>query len=108
MIAGGHFRLEADIDDKDGQTLLFWYPAVTAADCATHARLFFGSPDLGLDTAAFGNFTLTPDAAMHDALERDYAAMSGMIFGDIPSLDTVLASVVALQDAINATAPRPT
>lgn len=215
-MAGGRFRLEADIDDKDGQTLLFWYPAVTAAagdyiraavkieagaksaldphiaatvtpyvardlpdldltvrnittvqpertfwdkviilhglrqwydrrkelrhegqrisrhyydvhrlaqaqgaqtwqadhglaaDCATHARLFFGSPDLGLDTAAVGTFTLTPDAAMHDALERDYAAMSGMIFGDIPSLDTVLASVVALQDAINARAPKPT
>jgi hypothetical protein len=24
------FRLELDPDDKDGQTLLFWYPAVTA------------------------------------------------------------------------------
>jgi hypothetical protein len=23
------FRLELDPDDKDGQTLLFWYPAVT-------------------------------------------------------------------------------
>lgn len=209
-IPAGRFRLEADADDKDGQTLLFWYPAVTAAegnyiraavkieagaksaldphtaatvtpyvtadlpdldlavrnvttvqpertfwdkvvilhglrqwydrrnelrhegqrvsrhyydihrlaqadgaqawqadhglasDCATHARLFFGSPDLGLDTAAAGTFTLTPDGAMHEALERDYAAMSGMIFGDIPSLDTVLASVAALQDAINA------
>lgn len=209
-IPAGRFRLEADPDDKDGQTLLFWYPAVTAAegnyiraavkieagaksaldphtaatvtpyvtadlpdldlavrnvttvqpertfwdkviilhglrqwydrrnelrhegqrvsrhyydihrlaqaggaqawqadhglasDCATHARLFFGSPDLGLDTAAAGTFTLTPDGAMHEALGRDYAAMSGMIFGDIPPLDTVLASVAALQEAINA------
>ncbi len=211
-IPGARFRLEADRDDKDGQTLLFWYPAVTAAegdyiraavkieagaksaldphtaatvtpyvaadlpdlnlavgnvtavqpertfwdkvmilhglrqwhdlrqelrhegqrvsrhyydihqlmqatgaknwqadhrlaaDCATHARLFFGSPDLGLDSAVAGTFTLTPDAAMHDALVRDYAAMSGMIFGDIPSLDAVLASVASLQDAINAAA----
>ncbi|WP_436301206.1 nucleotidyl transferase AbiEii/AbiGii toxin family protein [Variovorax paradoxus] len=31
-----------------------------AADCATHARLFFGSPDLGPDTAVAGTFTLTP------------------------------------------------
>lgn len=77
-----------------------------AADCATHARLFFGSADLGLDSAVAGTFTLTPDAAMHDALGRDYAAMSGMIFGDIPSLDTVLASVTALQEANNALAPR--
>ncbi len=214
-IPGGRFRLEADPDDKDGQTLLFWYPVVTAnegdyiraavkieagaksaldphiaatvtpyvaadladldltvrnvttvqpertfwdkviilhglrqwyarrqelrhegqrvsrhyydvhrltqadgapawqadhglaSDCATHARLFFGSPDLGLDTAAAGTFTLTPDAAMHDALGRDYAAMSGMIFGDIPSLDVVLTSVAALQEAINAAAPKP-
>jgi hypothetical protein len=214
-IPGGRFRLAAAPDDKDGQTLLFWYPAVTAAegdyiraavkieagaksaldphiaatvtpyvtadlpdldlavrnvttvlpertfwdkviilhglrqwydrrqelrhegqrvsrhyydihrllqaegapawqadhglaaDCATHARLFFGSPDLGLDTAAAGTFTLTPDAAMHDALGRDYAAMSGMIFGDIPTLDTVLASIKALQEAINSVASKP-
>jgi hypothetical protein len=214
-IPGGRFRLAADPDDKDGQTLLFWYPTVTAtggdyiraavkieagaksaldphiaatvtpyvaadlldldlavrnvttvqpertfwdkviilhglrqwydrrqelrhggqrvsrhyydihrlaqaegapvwqvdhglaADCATHAKLFFGSPDLGLESAAAGTFTLTPDAAMHDALGRDYAAMSGMIFGDIPPLDTVLASVAALQDAINTTAAKP-
>lgn len=78
-----------------------------AIDCATHARLFFGSPDLGLDSAAVGTFALTPDAAMHDALGRDYAAMSGMIFGDIPSLDTVLTSVAGLQEAINTAAPRP-
>lgn len=78
-----------------------------AADCATHARLFFGSPDLGLDSAAAGTFTLNPDAAMHDALGRDYAAMSGMIFGDIPSLDAVLASVASLQEAINASAAKP-
>ncbi len=214
-IPGGRFRLETDPDDKDGQTLLFWYPAVTAADgdyiraavkieagaksaldphiaatvtpyvaadlpdldlavrnvttvqpertfwdkviilhglrqwydrrkelrhegqrvsrhyydihrlaqaegaqawqadhglatdCATHARLFFGSPDLGLDSATVGTFMLTPDAAMHDALGRDYAAMSGMIFGDIPPLDTVLASVKALQEAINTSASEP-
>lgn len=213
-IPGGRFRLEADPDDKDGQTLLFWYPAVTAAegdyiraavkieagaksaldphiaatvtpyvaadlpdldlavgkvttvqpertfwdkviilhglrqwydrrrelrhegqrvsrhyydihrlaqaegaqawqadhdlatDCATHARLFFGSPDLGLDSAAAGTFKLTPDAAMRDALGRDYAAMSGMIFGDIPPLDTMLTSVAAVQEAINAGAPK--
>ncbi|CAM3822422.1 nucleotidyl transferase AbiEii/AbiGii toxin family protein [Polaromonas hydrogenivorans] len=213
-IPAGRFRLEADPDDKDGQTLLFWYPAVTgaegdyiraavkieagaksaldphiaatvtpyvaadlddldlavrnvravqpertfwdkviilhglrqwydrrqelrhegqrvsrhyydihrlaqaqgaqawqadhglAADCAKHARLFFGSPDLGLESAAVGTFTLVPDDAMQGALGRDYAAMSGMIFGDIPRLDTVLASVAALQEAINAAAPK--
>ncbi len=215
-IPGGRFRLVADPDDQDGQTLLFWYPAVTAAegdyiraavkieagaksaldphtaatvtpyvgadlpdlalgvgnvttvkpertfwdkviilhglrqwydrrnelrhegqrvsrhyydihrlvqaegaidwqadhdlaaDCAMHAKLFFGSPDLGLESASPGTFTLTPDAAMHDALGRDYAAMSGMIFGEIPPLDTVLASVAALQETANGAAAKPT
>jgi hypothetical protein len=58
-----------------------------AANCATHARLFFGSADLGLTTAAHGRFTLTPTPAMRDALRADYVAMAGMIFGDVPPLD---------------------
>lgn len=70
---------------------------VLAASCATHARLFFGSADLGLATAAHGTFTLTPPAAMRDALATDYTAMVGMIFGDVPSLDAVLASVEEIE-----------
>lgn len=31
VIPDGAFKLETDPDDKDGQTLLFWYPPVTAA-----------------------------------------------------------------------------
>ncbi len=54
-----------------------------AINCAQHARLFFSSVDLGLDTAIPGTFTLTPSAAMRDALARDYAAISGMVFGEI-------------------------
>lgn len=56
--------------------------------CSTRDALFNGLP---------------ADAATRDALERDYVAMSGMIFDATPSLDTVLASVMALQDAIKAT-----
>jgi hypothetical protein len=41
-----------------------------AIDCARHARLFFGSADLGLDTAIPGTFTLTPSSAMRDARLR--------------------------------------
>lgn len=73
-----------------------------AADCARHARLFFGSPDLGLDTAKAGSFTLLPASAMRDALQRDYDAMTGMIFGPVPALDEVLASVQKAQDAVDA------
>ena len=75
-----------------------------AIDCAQHARLFFGSVDLGLDTALPGSFTLTPGPAMRDALVRDYAAMSGMIFGEIPALDVVLASVERFEQIVNGSA----
>jgi hypothetical protein len=53
-------------------------------DCADHARMFFNSPDLGLDTAAPGTFSLTPTVAMLDDLRRDYARMAGMIIGPPP------------------------
>ena len=73
-----------------------------ALDCATHARLFFGSPDLGLDVAKPGSFTLVPPPAMRDALDKDYQAMAGMIFGEAPALNDVLASVEQLERSINA------
>ena len=72
-----------------------------AMDCATHARMFFGSADLGLDIAKPGTYTLMPEGAMRDALAKDYVAMSGMIFGAAPSLDEVLTSVEQLQQSIN-------
>ncbi|MGH8820569.1 MAG: nucleotidyl transferase AbiEii/AbiGii toxin family protein [Rhodoferax sp.] len=72
-----------------------------AIDCARHAKLFFSSTDLGLEAAAPGTFTLTPSAAMQDALARDYGAMTGMIFGEVPSLDAVLATVGRLEQIVN-------
>jgi hypothetical protein len=72
-----------------------------AIDCAQHARLFFGSADLGLDAATAGTFTLTPSPAMRDVLARDYAAMSGMIFGEIPAFDAVLASAERFEQLVN-------
>jgi hypothetical protein len=212
VIPQGRFRLELDPDDKDGQSLLFWYPAVTpaadsyirsavkiesgaksaldphiaatvvpyvaqdlpglhlavgnvttvkpertfwdkviilhglrqwhdrrgelrhggqrvsrhyydvhrlmqapassewqadhalAVDCAQHARLFFGSADLGLDAAQSGTFTLMPSPAMCEALAKDYAAMAGMVFGEVPRLDAVLASIERFEQIVNATA----
>jgi hypothetical protein len=73
-----------------------------AEDCARHARMFFGSPDQGLETATSGSFTLTPAPGMMDALQRDYDAMSAMIFGSVPTLEEVLVSVKTAEDAINA------
>jgi hypothetical protein len=41
---------------------------------------------------------------MMESLVRDYRAMGGMIFGDVPPLEAVLASVRKLQDLLNAAA----
>jgi hypothetical protein len=72
-----------------------------ARDCARHARLFFGSTDLGLATAEPGTFTLMPTQGMQDALAKDYEAMTGMVFGKVPSLSQVFESVATLERAIN-------
>lgn len=68
-----------------------------AVDCAHHARLFFFSADLGLDSAIPGSFTLAPSPAMREALERDYEVMAGMVFGDIPPFDAVLDSAARFE-----------
>lgn len=75
-----------------------------AIDCAHHARLFFGSADLGLDIAVPGTFTLTPSPAMREALEKDYEAMAGMVFGDVPPLDAVLRSAEHFEQIVNGSA----
>ncbi|ROT44159.1 nucleotidyl transferase AbiEii/AbiGii toxin family protein [Pusillimonas sp. NJUB218] len=74
---------------------------VLATDCANHARLFFGSADLGLGSAVAGTFTLTPNTAMREALRKDYEAMAGMIFGDIPPFDAVLHSAEQFEQIVN-------
>ncbi|WP_457334526.1 nucleotidyl transferase AbiEii/AbiGii toxin family protein [Rhizobacter sp. P5_C2] len=78
-----------------------------AIDCAHHARLFFGSTDLGLDTAVRGTFTLAPGVVMREALARDYDAMAGMVFGDVPALDAVLASVQRFEQIANQAIAEP-
>lgn len=41
---------------------------------------------------------------MREALERDYAAMAGMVFGDIPLLDAVLDSAERFEQIVNGAA----
>lgn len=71
------------------------------ADCVAHARMFFNSRDLDLASAEPGRFTLRPTSEMMDALTRDYRAMAGMIFGDAPVLEDVLASLAKLESVLN-------
>ena len=70
-------------------------------DCVAHARLFFNSPDLDLAHAEPGSFALVPSDAMITDLRRDYDAMAGMIFGEIPSFDDILATVARLEAQLN-------
>lgn len=72
-----------------------------AMDCASHARLFFGSADLRLDMAAPGTFTLTPSPVMREALEKDYDAMAGMVFGKVPPFEEVLRSAEHVEQIVN-------
>ena len=39
---------------------------------------------------------------MLDPLRRDYSAMTGMIFGNAPAFDTVMADIAELQARVNA------
>lgn len=72
-----------------------------AGDCARHARVFFGSPDLGLDMACRGAFTLAPTESMLDDLAADYNRMGGMIIGEIPRFEEVIESIRELEAHLN-------
>lgn len=70
-------------------------------DCVAHAQMFFNSRDLDLANAKQGSFSLMPTEPMIDDLRRDYAAMAGMIFGEVPDFDEVLETVDQLQRSLN-------
>ncbi len=72
-----------------------------ALDCARHALMFFNSTDLDLIHAKPGSFAITPTPEMEDALKRDYQAMSGMIFGEVPDFAEVLEATRQLEQVIN-------
>lgn len=72
------------------------------ADCVRHAQMFFARPELDLDSAAPGSFALAPTSEMKGRLAADYAAMSAMIFGPPPPLETVMESVATIEAKLNA------
>jgi hypothetical protein len=75
--------------------------AEMSEDCVRHARMFFNRPDLDLASAVAGSFALTPHDGMLADLRRDYEAMSGMVFGPIPTVDAVVAAIADLEDRLN-------
>ena len=72
-----------------------------ARDCVRHAQMFFNRAAFDLSEAVPGSFTLAPHDHMVDDLGRDYQAMSGMIFGQVPSIEDVLASITTLEARLN-------
>jgi hypothetical protein len=72
-----------------------------AEDCVRHARMFFNRPDLDLASAVPGSFALTPHDGTRTDLRRDYEAMSGMVFGPIPTVDEVVAAIAELERRLN-------
>lgn len=74
---------------------------VLAADCVAHARMFFDRPDYDLMSAEPGSFAIAPLAGMVDALRGDYAKTEAMIFGASPRFEDILASLGALDAAVN-------
>lgn len=70
-------------------------------DCLSHARMFFYRASTGLDVAKRGAFALRPTEPMLGPLRKDYEAMAGMIFGEVPSFETVLKSVALAEERIN-------
>jgi predicted nucleotidyltransferase component of viral defense system len=72
-----------------------------ARDCARHARMFFNCSDLDLATARPGMFALSPLPEMDAQLRRDYAAMTGMIFGEVPRWDAIVESIRQFEKQIN-------
>jgi hypothetical protein len=74
-----------------------------ARDCGRHAAIFFNSRDLDLQLARPGSFQIAPSAGMLDALRRDYQAMQGMIFGEVPEFDAVVDAIRLLEKQVNQT-----
>ena len=76
------------------------------ADCVRHARLFFNRPDYDLASAVPGSFAIVPLGSMVDALSRDYANTTAMIFGAAPDFEAILASVGEIERIANAESQR--
>jgi len=65
--------------------------------------VFFASNRARYDLAKPGSLRLIPPSSRRDALEEDYAEMSAMIFGSIPTLDEIIQGLANLEARINGT-----
>jgi hypothetical protein len=90
------------LDSQVGQRALA--DSSLSHDCLRHARMFFDRPDFDLASAVPGTLSLSPSAAMSEALKRDYDRMAGMIMGAAPEFNEVIARIQEFERRINAPA----
>ncbi|MCO5066506.1 MAG: nucleotidyl transferase AbiEii/AbiGii toxin family protein [Rhizobiaceae bacterium] len=95
-----YYDLHCLVQSEIGKTALADLNLV--ADCVRHARMFFDRPDYDLASAVPGSFAIEPTPKMVDALTRDYANTTAMIFGAAPSFENVMASAGQIERALNA------
>ncbi|MHB1101838.1 MAG: nucleotidyl transferase AbiEii/AbiGii toxin family protein [Devosia sp.] len=95
-----YYDLHCLLQSETGKTALA--DLDLGADCVRHARMFFDRPDYDLASAMPGTFAIEPVPKMVDALARDYANTTAMIFGAAPSFDDILASAGQIEKALNA------
>ena len=62
---------------------------------------FYASAWANYEEAKPGSFKLAPPVYSPDPYRQDYAAMSEMIFGEIPAWDVILSALKDLEDKIN-------
>jgi hypothetical protein len=62
---------------------------------------YFKDNKASYDTAKIGTLQIAPPQSMISELRKDYEAMKEMFMGEYPEFDSVLASLVALQETIN-------
>lgn len=90
-----HALMQSDVGPKALADLAL------GANCIAHAQTFFNRPDYDLASAVRPSFALSPEGAMHDALRIDYAAMTGMIFGEPPAFDAVVETIAEIEAQLN-------
>ena len=89
---------------KDGHKRRVFEKKELLEKVALFKEKFYPSSAAKYDTARIGSLRLVPPSYVLKDLERDYANMREMIYGDIPSFDEVLECVERLEKEINALA----
>jgi hypothetical protein len=68
------------------------------AHVVEHSRMAFRGGKYRYDLAVPSTMKLTPDPSVQSALKTDYAAMRGMMYGNPPTFDDIMANVSLIEN----------